>query len=68
MYRRFHDLMQRYALVREWIDAEKRRHAPNLLRLARLRTLQYKIRETITAFVKDRATRRASRPRLVYMS
>lgn len=66
MTRRFHDLLQRYAFVRGRIDAERLRRTPSIVRLARLRTLQLKLRQSIRDFVTVRAIRRGSRPRLVY--
>lgn len=66
MSRRFIELLQRYAFVRREIDAERDRRTPNLVRLARLRTLQLKVQQTIETFVKGRAIRYASRPRLAY--
>jgi hypothetical protein len=66
MSRRFHDLLERYALVRRMIDAERTHRTPNLMRLARLRALQLRMREALRDFVRTHAMRRASRPRLVY--
>lgn len=66
MTRRFLDLMQRYAFLRRKIDAEKQSRAPNLVRLARLRTLQLRAQQMLEDFVTQRAIRYASRPRLAY--
>ena len=68
MSRRFYDLLQRYAFVRQMIDAERTLSAPRPVRLARLRRLQLRLRETLHNFVRASALRRASRPRLVYVT
>lgn len=64
MSRRFQTLLDRYALVRREIDAERISARPSILRLVRLKRLQLLINERLRAFVTQSAIRRASRPRL----
>ncbi len=64
MSRRFQVLLDRYAIVRRAIDAERQHSRPNILRLVRLKRLQLLINDRIRAFVEARAIRRASAPRL----
>lgn len=64
MSRRFQVLLDRYAIIRREIDAERDQPRPNELRLVRLKRLQLLINTRIREFVEARAIRRASAPRL----
>ncbi|MBR2536022.1 MAG: hypothetical protein IKE66_08110 [Hyphomicrobium sp.] len=63
MSRRFQVLLDRYAIIRREIDAERDQPCPNELRLVRLKSLQLLINTRIREFVEARAIRRASAPR-----
>lgn len=64
MSRRFQILLDRYAIIRREIDAERDQPRPDELRLVRLKRLQLLINTRIREFVEARAIRRASAPRL----
>ena len=64
MSHRFQILLDRYALIRRAIEAERQSPHPSVLRLVRLKRLQLLVYERIRAFVEARAVRRASAPRL----
>lgn len=63
MSRRFQVLLDRYALIRREIDAEREQPRPSQLRLVRLKRLQLLINTRIREFVEASAIRRASAPR-----
>lgn len=63
MSRRFQVLLDRYAIIRREIDAERDQPRPSLLRLVRLKRLQLLINTRIREFVEASAIRRASAPR-----